>query len=53
MKHKINAIESEIEKKLKNGASLKLAENILKAPDQFIAAVMMKHNKLFFGQGDF
>jgi hypothetical protein len=53
LKHKISAIESEIQKKLKDGASFKLADNILKAPDQFIAAVMMKQNKLFFGHGDF
>lgn len=41
LKHKISAIESSIQKKLNDGASLKLADNILKAPDQFIAAVMM------------
>jgi hypothetical protein len=41
LKHKISAIESSIQKKLNDGASLNLADNILKAPDQFIAAVMM------------
>jgi len=41
LKHKISAIESTIQKKLNDGASLKSVDNILKAPDQFIAAVMM------------
>ena len=30
-----------------------LAEQILKAPDQFMAAVIMKKNEFFFGRGDF
>eukprot|EP00356_Strombidium_inclinatum_P011571 CAMPEP_0170484894 /NCGR_PEP_ID=MMETSP0208-20121228/4261_1 /TAXON_ID=197538 /ORGANISM="Strombidium inclinatum, Strain S3" /LENGTH=439 /DNA_ID=CAMNT_0010758357 /DNA_START=16 /DNA_END=1335 /DNA_ORIENTATION=- len=45
--------ESELIKKYQDSSSDELAEKVLLAPDQFYAALMMKHENMFFGRGDF
>jgi len=53
MKQRLLTMESEFQKKYQTVESDEVVEKILKAPDQFYAAAIMKQNELFFGRGDF
>jgi len=49
---RLKAAESELVTKYKGSASILIADLILKAPDVFVAAVLMKNSKMQIGRND-
>lgn len=46
-------LESNLVKKYQDSASDVLVQDVMKAPNMFVAAAMMRQNKMFYGRGDF